>query len=69
MEKSAFTLVMAGAVVLVLCGNSFGASARCTVVKKTDEVLVMDCGSRAEGFQEGSKVKIKTDRGGDATQK
>ena len=42
---------------------SFGASARCEVVKKEGSVLIMDCGEQAKGFNEKSQVKIKTDRG------
>ena len=38
------------------------ASARCEVVKKQGNVLIMDCGDRADGFTEKSRVKIKTDR-------
>jgi len=41
---------------------AFSASARCEVVKKQGNVLIMDCGERAEGFNEKSQVKIKTDR-------
>lgn len=42
---------------------AFSASARCQVVKKEGNVLIMDCGDRAQGFKEKSQVKIKTDRG------
>lgn len=40
----------------------FSASARCQVVGKKGNVLIMDCGEQAEGFTEKSQVKIKTDR-------
>ncbi len=56
--------------VLMICfylvagaGFSYGASAKCEVVKKDGNLLIMDCGKQAKGFQEKSKVKIKTDRG------
>ncbi len=41
---------------------AFAASAKCVVVKKEGNVLIMDCGDQSKGFQEKSKVKIKTDR-------
>ncbi|WP_136808374.1 hypothetical protein [Desulfosediminicola flagellatus] len=43
-------------------GYSFAASARCEVVSKDGDLLVMDCGKQSKGFDEKSKVKIKTDR-------
>lgn len=42
---------------------SSAASAKCEVIKKQGNVLVMDCGQQADGFNEKSQVKIKTDRG------
>lgn len=54
--------IVAGIVLLVQLGSSQAASARCEVVEKEGNVLVMDCGKRAKGFSQGSKVKIKTDR-------
>jgi hypothetical protein len=52
---------------VVLCltmlnNMAFAASAKCVVVKKEGSVLIMDCGDQSKGFQEKSKVKIKTDR-------
>jgi len=51
------------AAMLLSSTAAFSASARCEVVKKQGNVLIMDCGDRAEGFKEKSQVKIKTDRG------
>lgn len=47
---------------LLLSTAAFSASARCEVVRKEGNVLIMDCGDQAEGFKEKSQVKIKTDR-------
>lgn len=50
-------------VMLHLYGSEVvAASARCEVVRKEGNVLIMDCGERADGFTEKSRVKIKTDR-------
>lgn len=43
--------------------TAHGASAKCTVVEKKGNVLIMDCGERAKDFEKKNKVKIKTDRG------
>lgn len=48
--------------ILITVNSSFGASARCVVVEKRGNHLIMDCGERAKGFSKQSKVKIKTDR-------
>ena len=49
--------------ILIAPAYAYAASARCEVVKKEGNVLIMDCGEQARGFSEKSKVKIKTDRG------
>lgn len=56
------SVVLVGCWMLGLAGFSYGASARCEVVKKDGNILVMDCGKQSEGFKEKSRVKIKTDR-------
>ncbi len=56
------TFSMALLMILGLAAMSYGASARCEVVKRQGNILIMDCGKRSEGFDEKSRVKIKTDR-------
>lgn len=48
---------------LVARDTSLAASAKCVVVKKDGNVLVIDCGKNVDGFEKNTKVKIKTDRG------
>lgn len=48
---------------VVLTSNTvLAASARCEVVGKKGNVLIMDCGDQSKDFKEKSQVKIKTDR-------
>ncbi len=55
------SMMVAGALLLSSI-SAFGATARCVVVEKKGDVLVMNCGDRSGGFTKSSKVKIKTDR-------
>lgn len=54
--------IIVGCWLLMTSAAAFPATARCKVIRKQGNVLVMDCGSQAAGFKEKSKVKIKTDR-------
>lgn len=58
------TISLAVSLAVMLTSTSvFADTARCQVVGKKGNVLIMDCGDQAKGFKEKSQVKIKTDRG------
>jgi hypothetical protein len=62
-EKMKYLMCIGIVLCLIVTSHSaFAASAKCVVVKKQGNVLIMDCGDQSKGFQEKSKVKIKTDR-------
>lgn len=54
--------IIIGLGLLLSSTSVLAAAARCEVVRKQGNVLIMDCGDQAKGFQEKSQVKIKTDR-------
>lgn len=50
------------AALLTSADSTPGATAKCVVVEKKGNLMMIDCGDRAKGFPEKGKVKIKTDR-------
>ncbi|SDP18454.1 hypothetical protein [Desulforhopalus singaporensis] len=63
MKKLMTAAVVGLGCLLLLSSSCYAASARCVVVTRAKTKMVIECGKNVNGFQEGQKIKIKTDRG------
>lgn len=58
--------VISAACILVLtawtASSVFAASAKCTIVKVEGTQMVLDCGEKTKKFNEGVKIKIKSEK-------
>jgi hypothetical protein len=60
--KQLLSTVLISTLLVCAATTSFGASAKCTVVEKSENRLLIDCGEKGKKFGEGTKIKIKTEK-------
>ncbi len=61
MKKTICVLILVMATVFT-AGNILAASGKCKIVKVEGTRMEIDCGERTQSFQEGNKIKIKTEK-------
>lgn len=58
--KKLTSALLAIAFVITSAGSVFAASSKCTVTAIEENKVILDCGSKADKFDVGSQVKIKS---------
>ncbi len=58
--KQLTSVLLAVAFVITATGATFAASSKCMVTAIEDNKVILDCGKKAEKFEVGTEVKIKS---------
>ncbi|MCB2180893.1 MAG: hypothetical protein KQH63_02570 [Desulfobulbaceae bacterium] len=58
--KKLMSTLLAIAFVMTSAASGLAASAKCTVTSIEENKVILDCGSKADKFEAGSQVKIKS---------